>query len=59
MVRAIVGTLIEIGRGRQRVEWIDDVLASRDRRAAGSTVPALGLFLVSVDYGERLAGERD
>jgi tRNA pseudouridine38-40 synthase len=50
MVRSIVGTLVEIGRGRRRVEWIDDVLASRDRAAAGPTVPATGLFLVSVDY---------
>jgi len=51
MVRSMVGTLVEIGRGRRRVEWIDDVLASRDRAAAGPTVPAAGLFLVSVDYG--------
>jgi tRNA pseudouridine38-40 synthase len=50
MVRSIVGTLVEIGRGRRRVEWIDDVLASRDRAAAGPTVPAAGLFLVRVDY---------
>jgi len=57
MVRAIVGTLIEIGRGRRPAEWIDDVLASRDRHSAGSTVPAAGLFLVRVDYGTRLASE--
>jgi tRNA pseudouridine38-40 synthase len=52
MVRAVVGTLVEIGRGRRPAAWIDDVVASRDRRAAGSTVPAAGLFLVSVDYGD-------
>ena len=51
MVRAIVGTLVEVGRGRRRAEWIDDVLASRDRDSAGSTVAAAGLFLVRVDYG--------
>jgi tRNA pseudouridine38-40 synthase len=51
MVRAIVGTLVEIGRGRRPANWIDEVLASRDRHSAGSTVPAAGLFLVRVDYG--------
>jgi tRNA pseudouridine38-40 synthase len=51
MVRAIVGTLVEIGRGRRPPEWIDDVIASRDRGMAGPTVPATGLFLVSIDYG--------
>jgi tRNA pseudouridine38-40 synthase len=51
MVRAIVGTLIEIGRGRRPAAWIDEVLASRDRHSAGSTVPAAGGFLVRVDYG--------
>ena len=52
MVRAVVGTLVEIGRGRRPVEWIEEVLASRDRGAAGPTVPAAGLFLVAVDYRE-------
>jgi tRNA pseudouridine38-40 synthase len=51
MVRTIVGTLVEIGRGRRPVEWITAVLASRDRAAAGPTSPAAGLFLVRVDYG--------
>jgi tRNA pseudouridine38-40 synthase len=51
MVRAIVGSLIEIGRGRQPPEWIARVVGSRDRSAAGRTAPAHGLFLVCVDYG--------
>jgi tRNA pseudouridine38-40 synthase len=51
MVRAVVGTLVEIGRGRRPVEWIEEVIASRDRTAAGPTVPPTGLFLVGVDYG--------
>lgn len=55
MVRTIAGTLVEIGRGRQPVAWIDDVLASRDRARAGQTAPAHGLFLVSVDYPPALA----
>jgi tRNA pseudouridine38-40 synthase len=56
MVRAIVGSLVEVGRGRQPVEWIARVIASQDRRAAGQTAPARGLFLVRVDYtGRRVA----
>ena len=51
MVRAIVGTLVEIGRGRAVVGWMDEVLASRDRGRAGPTAPPEGLFLVNVDYG--------
>jgi tRNA pseudouridine38-40 synthase len=51
MVRAIVGTLVEVGRGRKPPEWIRDVIESRDRAQAGRNAPAHGLFLVSVDYG--------
>jgi tRNA pseudouridine38-40 synthase len=54
MVRNIVGTLVEIGRGRRPVAWLDDVLASADRAQAGRTAPAEGLFLVSVDYDAQL-----
>lgn len=50
MVRTIVGTLLEVGRGARPPEWIDDVIASRDRRAAGPVVPPEGLCLVAVDY---------
>jgi len=50
MVRNIVGTLIEIGRGLWGPERIDKVLASRDRRDAGPTAPAEGLYLVCVYY---------
>lgn len=50
MVRAIVGTLVEVGRGRRDTDWPGVVLAARDRRRAGQTAPALGLFLISVDY---------
>jgi tRNA pseudouridine38-40 synthase len=54
MVRNIVGTLVEIGRGRRHVEWLDDVLASADRTQAGRTAPAEGLFLVRVEYDAQL-----
>jgi tRNA pseudouridine38-40 synthase len=50
MVRTIVGTLVEIGRGRQPPRWIEEVLRSRDRTQAGPTAPAQGLFLVRVAY---------
>lgn len=50
MVRNIVGTLVEIGRGSLDVQEIHRILAARDRSAAGPTAPAQGLFLLSVDY---------
>jgi len=52
MVRAIVGTLVEIGAGRLKADGMDEVVASRDRQKAGPTAPAHGLFLVGVTYGE-------
>jgi tRNA pseudouridine38-40 synthase len=50
MVRAIVGTLLEVGRGTRDENWLTEVLAARDRRQAGQTAPPHGLFLVNVDY---------
>lgn len=58
MVRNIVGTLAEVGRGSLRVEDMARILAARDRTAAGPTAPAQGLFLVSVEYGETGVGVR-
>ena len=54
MVRAIVGTLIELGRGKINLEDLDKIILSRDRGAAGYSVPANGLFLVSVNYPEEI-----
>lgn len=50
MVRSIVGTLAEIGRGARPAADMADILASRDRRRAGETAPAHGLVLVAVRY---------
>jgi tRNA pseudouridine38-40 synthase len=50
MVRAIVGTLVEVGRGKISPEEFQDILESKDRKKAGSTAPAHGLFLKEVKY---------
>ncbi len=50
MVRAIVGTLVEVGRGAEDESWVAEVLAAADRRRAGPTAPPHGLFLVRVEY---------
>jgi tRNA pseudouridine38-40 synthase len=50
MVRAIAGTLVEVGLGRRPVESVAAALASCDRAQAGPTAPAQGLFLVRVEY---------
>ena len=50
MVRAIVGTLFEIGYGKRTVEDMETVIAARDRRAAGESAPANGLFLTQIGY---------
>ncbi|GAB4364104.1 MAG: tRNA pseudouridine(38-40) synthase TruA [Deltaproteobacteria bacterium] len=52
MVRNIVGTLVETGRGRMSPEEIPAILASRDRTRAGPTAPPCGLFLWRVEYGD-------
>jgi tRNA pseudouridine38-40 synthase len=50
MVRSIVGTLLEVGRGRARVDDVRGILASGDRGQAGATAPAHGLCLMEVKY---------
>jgi tRNA pseudouridine38-40 synthase len=50
MVRNIVGTLVDVGRGRTDAAEVPLILTSRDRRRAGPTAPARGLFLQQVKY---------
>jgi tRNA pseudouridine38-40 synthase len=52
MVRNLVGTFVEVGRGRFEPEQMVQILARRDRAAAGPTAPASGLFLLGVGYDE-------
>ncbi len=50
MVRNLAGTLAEVGLGEQPVEWVSEVLESKDRKAGGIAAPPHGLTLVSVEY---------
>lgn len=50
MVRIIVGTLVEIGQGRRTAASVAETIASRDRRNAGHTAPAEGLYLKEIYY---------
>ena len=50
MVRIIVGTMIDVGREKITTQYVEKILISKNRRNAGSTVPAHGLCLVKVYY---------
>jgi tRNA pseudouridine38-40 synthase len=50
MVRNIMGTVVTVGLGEERVEWVTEVLESRDRKAGGIAAPAHGLTLAGVEY---------
>ena len=45
-----MGTLMVIGRAEQPVEWMQEVLQGRDRKSAGMTAQAAGLYLINVEY---------
>jgi tRNA pseudouridine38-40 synthase len=50
MVRAIVGTLVDVGKGKITVDEVNNILASKNRCEAGHSVPAHGLFLTRIYY---------
>ena len=50
MVRAIVGSLIEVGRGKKDPSWILDLIVSGNRSDAGSSVPGEPLFFTGAEY---------
>lgn len=50
MVRAVVGTLLEIGRGKEPISHMEIVMQGKDRGLAGASAPAHGLFLHAVQY---------
>ncbi len=56
MVRIIVGTLVDVGRGRILPQDIENIIESRDRQRAGHTAPAEGLYLMEVYYEETQLG---
>ena len=54
MVRAVVGTLLKVGKGQMDLQGFQTVLDSRDRSRAGASVKARGLFLTKVEYPEEI-----
>lgn len=58
MVRAVVGTLVEVGRGKMNLEQFLAVIEAKDRCAAGNSVPAQGLFLHHIEYPYPLVSNR-
>lgn len=50
MVRILVGTLLDVGTGKIKVEDLEKIIKAKDRKLAGKTVPAQGLYLVEVYY---------
>jgi len=54
MVRAIVGTMVELAKGRISLDDFRTIIETKDRRAAGTSAPAQGLFLVRIEYPEEI-----
>lgn len=58
MVRAIVGTLVEVGQGVKSIDDFKKIIDKKNRNAAGVSAPAQGLYLIKVEYPEEIYDER-
>jgi tRNA pseudouridine38-40 synthase len=54
MVRAVVGTLLEVGYGKVSLDQFEEIIASKNRSNAGASAPAFGLYLSQVHYPDLL-----
>ncbi len=54
MVRAIVGTLVEVGKGKMTIDEFKSIIKEKNRGSAGVSAPAKGLYLVNIDYPKEL-----
>jgi tRNA pseudouridine38-40 synthase len=54
MVRALVGTMVEVGTGKMNLQQFREIIEARDRCKAGKSAPAKGLFLIDIEYPEAL-----
>jgi len=54
MVRAIVGTMVDVGFGKKDLKEFEDIILAKDRCRAGKSAPAKGLFLVDIEYPEEI-----
>jgi tRNA pseudouridine38-40 synthase len=59
MVRAITGTLVELGKAKITLEEFEKIISEQNRSSAGVSAPAQGLFLVKVDYPESVIGHKE
>lgn len=57
MVRAIVGTLLEVGRGKLSIDDFRGIIEQKDRGAAGASAPAQGLFLIDIEYPKEITDQ--
>ena len=50
MVRILVGSMVDVARGRKSIEWLKNALENKDRQSAGITIEPCGLYLMDIEY---------